>query len=313
MKRQFIILLSLSVLVLSACAAAAPASAPFVDASSFSGEAEEVRAVSLEAEDAVGRDGDTGGGFGAQEQVQQERLVIYNANLALVVDDPVESLDTISDLARSIGGFVVSSNLYESSYRVGDEYRPVHEANITIRVPAERLDEALDQLKDLAVEVDSESISGQDVTQEYTDLASRLRNLESAEAQLMQIMDGAVKTEDVLAVYNELVAVQGQIEVIKGQMQYFEQSARLSSVSVQLIPNIANEPIDVSGWQPLVVARESLENLVRGLQFAVDLLIRGVICLGPVVLIFGVPGYLGLRALIRRRRAARQVVAGDEK
>ena len=57
----------------------------------------------------------------------------------------------------------------------------------------------------------------------------------------MTIMDGAVKTEDVLAVYNELVAVQGQIEVIKGQMQYFEQSARLSAVSIQLIPNIANE------------------------------------------------------------------------
>ena len=136
--------------------------------------------MSVEAEDAVARDGDTGSSFGAQEQVQQERLVIYNANLALVVDDPVESLDTISDLATSIGGFVVNSNLYESSYRVGDEYRPVHEANITIRVPAERLDEALDQLKGLAVEVDSESISGQDVTQEYTDLASRLRNLESA-------------------------------------------------------------------------------------------------------------------------------------
>jgi len=99
--------------------------------------------------------------------------------------------------------------------------------NIIIRVPAERLDEALDQLIGLAVEVDSESISRQDVTQEYTDLTSRLRNLESAEAQLMTIMDGAVKTEDVLAVYNELVAVQGQIEVIKGQMQYFEQSARL--------------------------------------------------------------------------------------
>ncbi len=101
--------------MLSACAAASPAAAPLVDTSSFSGEAEEVRAVSVEAEDAVARDGDTGSSFGAQEQVQQERLVIYNANLALVVDDPVESLDTISDLATSIGGFVFNSNLYESS------------------------------------------------------------------------------------------------------------------------------------------------------------------------------------------------------
>ena len=50
-------------------------------------------------------------------------------------------------------------------------------------------------------------------------------------------------------------------------MQYFEQSARLSSVSIELIPNIANEPIDVSGWQPLVVAREALEGF--GARFAV--------------------------------------------
>ncbi|MFQ5408583.1 MAG: DUF4349 domain-containing protein [Anaerolineales bacterium] len=311
MKNQIMILTALSVLVLSACAAggaAAPESLAAAEPASGGFADVEVRSVAAESEAGFAAESADSAAFDSPAQ-QTERLVIYNANLALVVDDPVDSLERISALATDMGGFVVTSNLYESSYRVGDTYRPTHEANITIRVPAERLDEALDALKGLAVEVDSESISGQDVTQEYTDLASRLRNLETAEAQLTEIMDGARKTEDVLAVYNQLVEVQGQIEVIKGQMQYFEQSARLSSVSIQLIPNVATEPIDVGGWQPFVVAREALEDLVRGLQFAADLLIRGAICFGPILLVVGLPGFFAVRAFVRRRRARK---AGSE-
>ena len=56
------------------------------------------------------------------------------------------------------------------------------------------------------------------MTSDYTDLQSRLRNLEDAEEQLRTIMDSAFNTEDVLTVYNRLVEVREQIEVIKGQI-----------------------------------------------------------------------------------------------
>ncbi len=104
-----------------------------------------------------------------------------------------------------------------------------------IRVPAEKLDEALETIKADAIEVQSENQSGQDVTSQYVDLESQLKNLEAAEEQLMEIMQKAEKTEDVLNVFNQLTSIRGQIESIKGQMKYFEESAALSAITVRLV------------------------------------------------------------------------------
>ena len=87
------------------------------------------------------------------------------------------------------GGFVVSSRLYKTWTESGIE---VPEASMTIRVPAESLDDALDEIKSLVNDplndILNESVSGEDVTKEYTDLNSRLKNLEQAQEQLQEIM-----------------------------------------------------------------------------------------------------------------------------
>ena len=110
-----------------------------------------------------------------------ERLVIRNAHLTLVVTDPAQSTEDISQMAQEMGGFVVSSSVYQTTY--ADDVLAI-QASITIRVPAERLDEALNLIKAGSIEVRSENVSGQDVTQEYIDLQSQLRNLELAEDEL---------------------------------------------------------------------------------------------------------------------------------
>src|SRR3972149_2464907 len=133
---------------------------------------------------------------------------------------------------------------------------------MTIRVPSAKLNDALKQIKEMSVEVTSESISGQDVTSEYVDLKSRLRNLEAAEKQLQSIMAEATKTEDVLAVYNQLVYTREQIEVIKGQMKYYEASAALSAITLDIIPNIVTKPIEIGGWHPEGTAKQAIEDLV---------------------------------------------------
>ena len=232
-----------------------------------------------------------------------ERLVIRTANLSIVVHDPSESAKEISSLADELGGFVVSSNVYESTF--SDAGVTAVRANITIRVPAERLDEALERIEQGATEVQNRAVSGEDVTQQYTDLQSRLRNLEAAEAQLREIMASASKTEDVLAVYNQLVQIRGEIEMVKGQIQYFEESARLSSITVDLIPDVAAQPLQIGGWRPEGTAKDALTTLVRTLQFLGDAGIwLGIYCL-PIGLLFGIPGFFVVRAIVRRRRKAK--------
>lgn len=232
-----------------------------------------------------------------------ERMVIQNASLVLVVDDPAATAEAIGDLAESMGGFVVSVNIYRTTY--GAAAMETTQGSVTVRVPSERLTEALDLIEADANEVRQRNISGQDVTAEFTDLSSRLRNLEAAEQQLREILASATRTEDVMLVFNQLTQVRGEIEVVRGQMRYYEESARLSSVSVELIPDAAAQPIQIGRWQPGVTLREAVEDLVRGLQALVDLSIRLAVCGLPALVILGLPAWIVIRALIRRRRAAR--------
>lgn len=240
------------------------------------------------------------GGSPAPEAASSERLVIQNANLTIVVPDPSASVDEISALAEDLGGFVVTSYVYQSTF--GEARIPADQASITIRVPAESLQDALQSIKEGATEVRSENISGQDVTAEYTDLESRLRNLEAAEAQLREILASATRTEDVMLVFNQLTQVRGEIEIIRGQMRYYEDSARYSAISVEILPDVADQPLQIGGWRPEGTAKEAVEDLIRGLQALGDLLIRFGICGVPFLLIFGLPAWLVIRAIVRRRR-----------
>ncbi|MCX6072325.1 MAG: DUF4349 domain-containing protein [Chloroflexi bacterium] len=243
------------------------------------------------------------------EPVSQDRLVIRNANLTLVVTDPTASVEAITKMAEDMGGFVVSSYLYETAYGTGD--LTTTQGTITVRVPADQLDMALDSIKAGAIEVRSENISGEDVTQQYVDLESRLRNLEAAEEQLQEIMGSATTTEDVMMVYNQLVQVRGEIESVKGQMQYFEQSARLSAITIELIPDAAAQPLQIAGWRPEGTAKAAVEALIQALQFIAEAGIWAVICVLPIGLILGVPAYFIIRAIRRRRKAAKAKAAAE--
>lgn len=236
-----------------------------------------------------------------------ERIVIKNASLEIVVNSPDESMNKISQMAEQMGGFVVNANLYTTRLSDGQE---VPRASITIRIPAERLDEAIAMIETESDRLPlNKNIQSQDVTSEYTDLQSRLKNLEAAESQLMEIMASANKTEDVLDVFNELTRVREQIEIIKGQIKYFEESARLSAISVELIPNEVVQPITIGGWQPVGVIKDSIQTLIRALQGLVDIVIRLALLVLPISAIILLPLFFIIRAAInwRKRRQTKQI------
>lgn len=238
-----------------------------------------------------------------EQNFQQDRLVIRNATLTLVVDDPDIKLREISALADEFGGWVVSANAYRSGR--GEESR-VTSASITIRVVADRLDEALEHIKAGVQSVEYENVTGQDVTQQYVDLNSSLTNLRAAEEQLQEIMDSARRTEDVLNVYNQLVNIRGQIEQIQGQIQYFEESAAYSSIQVSLTPTPITQPIEIAGWRPQETARDAFQAFINLLQGIADIGIVVVVFGLPALLVFGLPAWLIYRRYRRSRRTALQ-------
>jgi len=248
--------------------------------------------------------------FNRASQVQ-ERLVIENAELTIVIKDPKARMQEISDLAKEFGGFVVSSNLYQDT-STGKE---VPQANIIIRVPSEKLDEALAKIKEGAVDVPHENRSGQDVTSQYVDLQAQLKAKEAAEKKLLEILDQATRAEDVLAIYLQVQSVQTEIEQLKGQIKYLEESAALSAISVQLIAEESTQPIEIGPWKPEGAAKAAIQDLIFFFQNFVDFLIRFVLFALPALILIGIPLFLVFlagRALIRRSRKSNKKVEQSE-
>ena len=243
--------------------------------------------------------------YNAAQPQAQERLVIENADLAIVVTDPKARMAEITALANEFGGFVVSSNLYQSFTSFGME---VPEATIVIRVSSERLDEALTRIKEGAVDIQYENRSGQDVTNQYVDLQARLKAKQAAEQKLLEILDQAVRAEDVLAIYLQVQNVQTEIEQLKGQIQYLEESAALSSISIRLIAEEGTQPIELGPWRPEGAAKEAIQDLILFFQNFVDFLIYFVLSILPALILVAIPLYVVYligRAVYRRINRSR--------
>ena len=232
----------------------------------------------------------------------QERLVIENADLAIVVKDPKARMAEINALASEMGGYVVSSNLFQSFTSFGKE---VPEATIVIRVPSERLDDALIRIKEDAININYENRTGQDITNIYVDLQSQLKAKQAAEAKLLEIMDQATRAEDVLAIYLQVQQVQTEIEMLKGQIQYYDESVATSAISVRLIAEEGTQPIEIGPWTPSGAAREAIQDLILFVQDFVEVLIRFVLLTLPALVLIAIPLfliYLAGRAVYRRVR-----------
>lgn len=242
--------------------------------------------------------------YDTAEGTQIERVVIKTAEISISVEKPTETMREINAMANRMGGFVVSSNTWKSTdYSRGRSY---DRADITIRVPAAKLDSALEEIRGMSATgtegVLSESQTGKDVTSDFVDSESRLRNLQAAEEQLIKLMENTTDLKYTMEVFRELTSVREQIEVLQGHIKYLKESAALSSITISLVSEASLQPIEIGGWKPQGVVRESIEKLVRRFQDLMDFLIRfGIGCL-PFLIPLGLGIFFLIRAL--RKRAA---------
>lgn len=232
-----------------------------------------------------------GDSFSGEAAQATDRMVIYTASVRLVVTDVEQVLVGISQLARDMGGYVVSS---ESQDRNGDRY-----GRVSVRVPAERLDEALEQMKGMAERVERSAINSEDVTEEFVDQDARLRNLRATEEQYLQLMKNAYTVEDTIRVQQSLTQVREEIERTQGRLQYLERSSEMALINVEMSTAIGAKPIDPIGWD----AQETLLGALQGLT-AVGLFLASIAIWVLVFVPVWGPALLFVRWWRRRRRAS---------
>jgi len=206
-----------------------------------------------------------------------KKKIIKNGSLTVYVRDAEQSAEAIRNLALAAGGFVAESNIHKSSS--GQK-----SGNITIRVPAGNFEEVMGNVKGLAVEVERENATSQDVTEEYVDLEAQLRNLRAEETQYLAIMQKAFTIEDTLKVANRLSDARGRIERAQGRLQFLSRQVEMSTIRITLE---ADADVKVFGlrWRPLIVIKQSSRDLFEGLADYVDAMIRFLFHL-PVILLW---------------------------
>jgi hypothetical protein len=157
-----------------------------------------------------------------------DRKIVQTATLTMQVKDVAGVSDQIGLIAGSAGGYVAASKFSSS----GDQQF----ATVTIKVPADRYQDALSQVRKLGAKIDTDASNASDITEEYTDLGSQLRNLQATEAQLLTFLGQARNITEVLQVQDRLNAIRNDIERIKGRMNLLDKLSDMGTISVSLRP-----------------------------------------------------------------------------
>lgn len=261
--------------------------------------------------------GDGGGGGGSRKEevykattaslaqtessaAMASRKIIRNADLALEADSPEEVQKQITTIVEANGGFVVESQQTSSD----STSRSRDTVAITLRIPAEKFDITLGEIRKTASRVVSEAVKGQDVSEEFIDIEADLTAKKALEAQFMEIMKRANTVEDALDVQRQLSEVRSSIEKIEGRKRFLENQAALSTVKLQI-----RTPAAISASSEGFGSRFT-ESFGSGIDIALNFilgLVTLIIGALPFVLFIGVPTFYISRYFYRRHNRSLSV------
>lgn len=214
--------------------------------------------------------------------VPANRKVIYTANLRIEVKDYQKTVTDIQNKVADFSGYIVDSSMHTN------EEDGITEGQITARIPQDKFRDFIDLVEEGSKVLNS-SISGQDVTEEYVDLESRLESKRMVEKRLLSFMEQAEKTEDLLQISEDLAKVQEEIEQITGRMKYLQNKVDLATVTIQIQENSVSiagmDKDDLNTW-------EKIKNqFLKSINFLISLL-SGLLVFFvgnlPVLIILGV-------------------------
>ena len=188
-------------------------------------------------------------------------------------------------IAERFGGYVSTTQLRDARKGTG---------SLELRVPATRFGDALEALRGVG-RVQSESVAGQDVGQEFVDLQARLRNFEAQETVLLRLMDKSVSVADTLRVQGQLQQVQLEIERLRGRIRYLQDQTDMSTIRVDL----TEEGVAATSANAIVKAWRQAREVAVGVVAAV---IVGAGFVVPVALLLAVVGLVVYR--VRPRTSA---------
>ncbi len=236
--------------------------------------------------------------------------IVKTGNLSLLVKSVDTAALAITQLRISLLG--QPGNESYAEYGAGGK-----RGDITIWVPSDKFDEAMVAIKKLALRVDNESVNVQDVSAQYVDLQSRLKNLKASEAQYQDIMKRSGKISEVLEVTRALNDTRAQIEQTQGQMDYLSRQVALSSIHISLTQEAIPGEVVSNEWRPLSVVKAAFRSTLTDLTQSINLFLVLLVRLPVLIVNLGfwaliIWGAYRLGKFTHRRMTASSSTSGKE-
>lgn len=217
------------------------------------------------------------------------RNLILTANVAMKTQDPWATADKARAIATGLGGDILAM----SQTGQGEN----RSALITVRVPSDRFDEALRQLKLLDGEVLTSNVDAKDVTDQFTDLQARLVAKQAEEQRYLQLFPQAKTVDETLKIDAALGNVRVQIEQLQGQLNLIKNRTEFSTITMAISPIVTVPAATGGAWDPAVTFAKAIAALSVFFKFAADLAIW--------ILVFGWIPLIALALLLAATRMRR--------
>lgn len=218
-----------------------------------------------------------------EENDTLDKKLIKTGSIDMRVNSVEDSIDKIREIALSHGGDEVSSDIEKNDF-----YK---RGVIVVKVPVNQYNEVFARIKDIAPLVVDESSQSRDVTAQFMDLETRIKNKKDHEVRLRSFFSKAEDVDELIQVEKELARVRTEIEQMEGQLKYLKDQTQYSTIHVMLLED-ANIVVSDS-WRPLQVVKDSFNTLLRKMTNLINVMIRFVITSLPFIIIFIVVAWLG--------------------
>lgn len=166
-------------------------------------------------------------------QNEVERKIIKRGRMSLEVDVFDKVYDSIVEKVESNNGYIQSSEIF---YHFLNKERPeesLKSAHMEIRIPSHMFTEIFENIKGFGVAVE-EAVTGEDITERYSDIENEVYNLRIQEVRLREILQKAELIEDILRIENELSRVRYQINSLDSSLNQYDKLVSLSTINIQL-------------------------------------------------------------------------------
>lgn len=166
---------------------------------------------------------------------QVEKKMIKEGEITIEASNRKAARKALTDSLTTLGGYIEEEA--ENTYDTNNRKNYV----LNVRIPAQKFERFLSAVSSTADHVESKSIRIKDVTTEYIDVSTRLKNKTLLEERYKALLQKATKMADVLEVEKKLTEIRTDIETTQGQLNYLNKQIAYSSLQITLFSKSAIE------------------------------------------------------------------------